>query len=32
MKIQKLKLIEPDEEELDMPSVKFSSVINLTSY
>jgi len=29
MKIQKLKLIEPDEEELDMPSVKFSSVINL---
>lgn len=28
-KIQKLKLIEPDEEELDMPSVKFSSVINL---
>ena len=30
-KIQKLKLIEPDEEELDMPSVKFSSVINLPS-
>ena len=29
MKTQKLKLIEPDEEELDMPSVKFSSVINL---
>lgn len=29
MKIQKLKLIEPDEEELDMPSVKFSSIINL---
>ena len=25
-KIQKLKLIEPDEEELDMPSVKFSSI------
>ena len=31
LKIQKLKLIEPDEEELDMPSVKFSSVINLPS-
>ena len=31
MKTQKLKLIEPDEEELDMPSVKFSSVINLPS-
>ena len=31
MKIQKLKLIEPDEEELDMPSVKFSSIINLPS-
>lgn len=30
-KIQKLKLIEPDEEELDMPSVKFSSVINMPS-
>ena len=30
-KIQKLKLIEPDEEELDMPSVKFSSIINLPS-
>jgi proliferating cell nuclear antigen len=30
-KTQKLKLIEPDEEELDMPSVKFSSVINLPS-
>ena len=28
-KTQKLKLIEPDEEELDMPSVKFSSIINL---
>ena len=30
-KIQKLKLIETDEEELDMPSVKFSSIINLPS-
>ena len=30
-KIQKLKLIEPDEEELELPEVKFSSVINLPS-
>ena len=30
-KIQKLKLIEPDEEELQLPDVKFSSVINLPS-
>ncbi len=30
-KDQKLKLIEPDEEELELPSVKFSSVINLPS-
>ena len=30
-KIQKLKLIEPDEEELELPDVKFSSVINLPS-
>ena len=27
----KLKLIEPDEEELELPSVQFSSVINLPS-
>ncbi len=30
-KITYLKLIEPDEEELEMPSVKFSSIINLPS-
>ena len=30
-KIQKLRLIEPDNEELDVPNVKFSSVINLPS-
>lgn len=30
-KIQKLKLIEPDNEDLDIPDVKFSSVINLPS-
>ena len=30
-KDQELKLIEPDEEELELPSVKFSSVINLPS-
>ena len=30
-KIQKLKLIEPDEEELEVPDVKFSSIINLPS-
>ena len=30
-KIQKLKLIEPDHEELDIPDVKFSSIINLPS-
>ena len=30
-KNQKLKLIEPDEEELELPSVKFSSIINLPS-
>ena len=29
LKDQKLKLIEPDEEELELPDVKFSSVINL---
>ena len=28
-KIQKLRLIEPDNEELDVPDVKFSSVLNL---
>ncbi len=28
-KIQKLRLIEPDNEELDVPNVKFSSVLNL---
>ena len=28
-KIQKLRLIEPDTEELDVPDVKFSSVLNL---
>lgn len=31
VKIQKLKLIEPEEEELDIPEVKFSSIINLPS-
>ena len=30
-KIQKLRLIEPDSEELDVPDVKFSSVLNLPS-
>ena len=30
-KIQKLKLIEPEEEELEVPDVKFSSIINLPS-
>jgi len=30
-KIQKLRLIEPDPEELDIPNVTFSSVINLPS-
>jgi proliferating cell nuclear antigen len=30
-KIQKLKLIEPEQEELDIPDVKFSSIINLPS-
>jgi proliferating cell nuclear antigen len=30
-KTQMLRLIEPDDEELDIPSVKFSSVINLPS-
>lgn len=30
-KIQKLRLIEPDQEELDVPDVKFSSVLNLPS-
>jgi proliferating cell nuclear antigen len=30
-KNQKLKLIEPDEEELDVPEVPFSSIINLPS-
>jgi proliferating cell nuclear antigen len=30
-KIQKLRLIEPDNEELDVPDVTFSSVINLPS-
>jgi proliferating cell nuclear antigen len=30
-KIQKLKLIEPEHEELDIPDVKFSSIINLPS-
>ena len=30
-KIQKLKLIEPEEVELDVPDVKFSSIINLPS-
>ena len=30
-KTQKLKLIEPDQEELEYPNVKFSSIINLPS-
>jgi proliferating cell nuclear antigen len=30
-KIQKLKLIEPDNEELNIPDVNFSSVINISS-
>ena len=30
-KIQKLRLIEPDAEELDVPNVKFSSILNLPS-
>lgn len=30
-KIQKLKLIEPDNEDLDIPQVKFSSIINFPS-
>jgi len=30
-KIQKLRLIEPEQEELEYPEVKFSSVINLSS-
>ena len=30
-KIQKLKLIEPEEEELEVPDVTFSSIINLPS-
>jgi proliferating cell nuclear antigen len=30
-KIQKLRLIEPDNEELDIPDVKFSSILNLPS-
>jgi len=30
-KIQKLRLIEPDAEDLEMPAVEFSSVINLPS-
>jgi proliferating cell nuclear antigen len=30
-KIQKLKLIEPEEEELEVPDVKFSSIISLPS-
>lgn len=30
-KIQLLRLIEPDKEELDVPDVKFSSIINLPS-
>ena len=30
-KNQKLKLIEPDEEELDVPDVKFSSILNMPS-
>ena len=30
-KIQKLRLIEPDSEELEVPEIKFSSVLNLPS-
>ena len=30
-KIQKLRLIEPDQEELEIPDVKFSSIINMPS-
>jgi len=30
-KIQKLKLIEPEQDELEIPDVKFSSVINMPS-
>jgi proliferating cell nuclear antigen len=30
-KIQKLRLIEPDNEELEVPDVKFSSILNLPS-
>lgn len=30
-KIQKLRLIEPDQEELTVPNVKFSSIINMPS-
>jgi proliferating cell nuclear antigen len=30
-KIQKLRLIEPDNEELDIPNVKFSSILNMPS-
>ena len=30
-KIQKLKLIEPEEEELEVPDVKFSSIISIPS-
>ena len=29
-KIQKLRLIEPDTEELEVPDVKFASILNLT--
>lgn len=30
-KIQKLRLIEPDQDEMDVPEVKFSSIINMPS-
>ena len=30
-KIQKLRLLEPDEEELDLPKLEFSSIINMPS-
>jgi len=30
-KIQKLRLIEPDHEELEVPNVTFSSILNLPS-
>ena len=30
-KIQKLRLLEPDEEELDLPNLEFSSIINMPS-